>query len=77
MVLVCRGSAELSQEQGGSRGATEGRTVHWALLSSISSQAGPTVPHPSQSCCQHLKGPPKKRWGHNAPRQTAPAFAHK
>lgn len=71
VVLVCRRSAELSQEQGGSHGAMGGQDRgNWALLSSVSSQAGPMVSHPSQSLCQHLKGPQKKRRGHNAPRQT-------
>lgn len=70
MVLVCRGQ-QSSQEQGGSPGAMGGQDrVNWALLSSISSQASPKGSHPSQSLCQHLKGPQKKRWGHNAPRHT-------
>lgn len=62
VVLVCRGSAELSQEQGESHGAMGGQDrVNWALLSSVSSQAGPMVSHPSQSFCQHLKGSPRPR----------------
>lgn len=44
VVLVCRLSAEPSQEQGGSHGAMGGQDrVNWVLLSSISSQAGPMV----------------------------------
>lgn len=51
--------------------------VNGALLSSVSSQAGPMV-SPFSELLSAPEGPPEEEMGHNAPRQTAaPAFAHK
>lgn len=75
VVLVCRASAELFQERGGSHGARGGGQdrVNWVPPHSSSSQIGPMVSHPPQSLSA-LEWLPDERMG---PEQTgAPAFVH-